>query len=761
LKQLFTIILFSIIFTTSCTSCEAQTEQQALEQLRMLTKDGNLPQESVVLSIENRFSNQKTGALAKLLRARIRLQNLDGNGAAEIANSNVIKQKTTLGDYALWLRGKGLMQATRYNEAVSAFQQLTVEFPASLRLRDAKLLWAESALNGGQPNNIQNILQDLLAKNDVAALLLLAKSFEASGNQANAITNYRKLYFVGAGSNEAKEAETKLTTWQQILTPNSADEAIMRFEKLIAAKNYVEAEKALLSFPINFTAAQNVKRIVMYSSLRKMNDAQNAFNLIPLTATEKLPAYNELAKGYANARLWPNARTVCDEMRRNFATNAMTPKTFVQVGMIARDAKNKLEENYYLQTTLSSYPNAVEIAQVQFEFAWMSHDAKNYLVSSQQLTEHLARYADKDTTYRGRAGYWSARDSELAGKIAEACALYDGLLARYDSNWYGYLAAQRITALRSQGKCTTLTAPNPTVAQAVANLKKVTVAAETSTAKEQEKIVKSSDLGTIGLFDWAIDELNDAQRTAPNSPKVNLGLARLYRLKFDKVNALLALAKSYPDYSQMKPEELSREEWDIFYQLTDWNLIKQWATARNLDKYQIAGFIRQESVFNPRAKSHANAYGLMQLLIPTAKTLAKQDGLGVDINGESLFQPAINIQLGTKYIRQQFDRFGRIEYVACAYNAGPNRVPQWTSTLPFEIDEFVEAIPFKETKGYVQGVIRNSAQYRRLYDENGQFKPNVGTKPLRNEIDTKTRDRIAEEFPDVRIDDSVIAEEEE
>ncbi len=759
MKNLFIIILFSTIFMTSCASCEAQTETQALEQLRMLTKDGNLPPENVVLQIENRFANSKTGALAKLLRARIRLQNSDGNGAAEILNSNVIKQKTTLGDYGLWLRGKSLMQANRSGEAVSVFQQLTTEFPTSVRLREAKLLWAESSLNGGQATNVPNILQDLAAKNDVAALLLSAKSFETSGNQTNAITIYRKIYFIGAGSNEAKESETKLISWSQILTPNNQDEAIMRFEKLVATKNYVEAEKTLASFPINFTPPQNVKRIVVYSALRKMSDAQNSFALIAMNATEKPEAYNQLAKGYANAKLWANARQVCDEMRRNFATNPLTPKTFAQVGIIAREAKNKVDENYFLQTALAAYPNAVDVAQTQFELAWMNHEARNYVVSSQQLTEHLARYADKDTTFRGRAGYWSARDSERAGKIAEACALYDGLLARYDANWYGYLAAQRITALRSQGKCNTITAPNPTVAQAVVNLKKVTVAAETSTAKEQERIVKSNDLGTIGLFDWAIDELSEAQRTAPNSPKVNLGLARLYRFKFDNVNALLALAKSYPDYSQMKPEELSREEWDIFYQLTNWDLIKQWANARQLDKYQIAGLIRQESVFSPRAKSGANAYGLMQLLIPTARILAKQDGLGVDINGESLFQPAVNIQLGTKYIRQQFDRFGRIEYVACAYNAGPNRVPQWTSTLSSEIDEFVETIPFKETKSYVQGVIRNSAQYRRLYDDNGQFKPNVGTKPLRNEVDTKTRERIAEEFPDVIIDDSISAAE--
>jgi len=85
-------------------------------------------------------------------------------------------------------------------------------------------------------------------------------------------------------------------------------------------------------------------------------------------------------------------------------------------------------------------------------------------------------------------------------------------------------------------------------------------------------------------------------------------------------------------------------------------------------------------------------------------------------------------------------------------NAGPNRVAPWRASLPGEIDEFVEDIPFKETKAYVQGVIRNSAQYRRLYDENGIFRSNVGTKPLRGEIDTKPHDQFVAEYPEIKID---------
>jgi soluble lytic murein transglycosylase len=742
------IIIFTLMFSVSCAS--GQTPEQSLQQLRNLTKDGKLPPESAVQQIESRFGDARIGALAKILRARIRLENNDGVGAANILNSNVFKQKTTVGDYALWLRGKSFIQANRYADAISSFQQLTAEFPTSLRFRDAKILWAESAFNAGQTQNVPNILTDLIAKNDVAALLLVAKSYEIAGNQTDAIINYRKVFLAGAGSNEAKEAELKLTGFGQTLTPRNQEEAIIRFEKLIATKNYVEAEKTIQSFQITFTDAQYLKLITMYSSLRKMSDAQIAFGKIRLTSPEKVEGYEQLSRGYANARLWSNARQVTDEMRRNYATSKLTPKTLISLGMLARDAKNKAEETYFLQLALSAYPNTVDVAQAQFELAWMQHENKNYLASSQQLTEHLARYADKDTTYRGRAGYWSARDSQLAGKLPEACALYESLLVRYDANWYGYLASQRLVSLRASGQCKSSVAPNQTVSQAIANLKKVTVYPETSTAKEQERLVRADDLSVIGLFDWATDELKEAAKTAPNSPKVNFTLANLHRRRDDNTSALLALAKSYPDYSQMKPEEMSREEWDIFYPLSNWNSIKLWSANRGLDAYQVAGLIRQESVFTVRAKSNANAFGLMQLLLPTARQTAKKYGSISPTSAEDLYNPALNIEIGTAYMKDQLTKYGRVEYLGVAYNAGPGRVSQWLNSIPTtEMDDWVEQIPFKETKGYVQGITRNRMQYARLYDMDGKFKPNVGTRPLRAEIDSKSREQLAQEFPEM------------
>lgn len=746
--------LLAMVSVFFCVGCSAQqTEAEALESLRQMTRDGKLPPDGVVADIEKRFSGKRTGALAKLLRARIKFENKDFAGAADVLRSDVFAKQTKLADYAIWLRGRSLQAAGDHSSAMAEFARLSKDFPDSLRADDALLLWADSAIAAGLQDQVEPKLSSLIAKHDPRALFAAARAAEASGDQAKAASYYRQTYFCGAGTQQAKDAETKLTAVMQPLSPQTVDEIRERANDLFIARNYVEADKAfadmLSRFPTAASPEVHLKRLVTFGGLKKMADAQAAFNAIPSSAAEKEKAFYELVTGYAGAKLWPDAHKAADEMRVQFPKGKLTPKAWVDAGIAARDARNKGEEQYFFGAALANYPNAIEVASAQFELAWIAHDQNDYQRSSQMFIDHLARYVDRDTTNRGKAGYWAARDSERASKTAEACTLYDAVIYRYGANWYGYLATQRLAAMRSQGKCSNIAVPNETVAKAAANLKTVTVAPETAGSDERARAAKSEDLSTIGLFDWAMDELNEAKKTAPTSPSINLSLARYYRMKGDNVNALLALAKSYPDYSQMFPEEMGREEWEIFYPQTAWDQIAAWSKNRSLDMYQVAGLIRQESVFNPRAKSGAQAYGLMQLLVPTARILARKYGNTASITGDSLFQPALNIELGTAYMRDQLDKFGRIEYMAVAYNAGPGRVPQWRASLPIEMDEFVEAIPFKETKGYVQGVIRNSAQYRRLYDERGNFKPNVGTKPLRAEIDSKPVDQLTAEFPDV------------
>lgn len=749
-------VLLIALFTVACT---AQPNPSAeLTTIRALMASGTLPAESVVADIEGRNAGTRTGALARLLRAYIKIDKGDHTGAAALLESDIFAEHTSLGDYALWLRGRSLLAAGRQAEAQQAFSGLVRGYPDSIRVRDAKILWAKSLLLNGGAGKVPEVLADLVRKNDGEAVILTANALEKAGRTSEAIGYFRRAYFYAAGTDASKTALTRLTELGEDPEPRTAEDLLARADDLYSARNYAASADAFdrlaAAFPQAVDERIRLKRITALAKAKKASQAAALLGELSARSDASPEAHYQVAVGYASGQQWPEAKALIAKMRRDFPVSEWTPKAMIDAGMEAREQRRRADESELLAAAVAAYPNAIDVAKAQFELAWLQHESGNFEISSRMLTEHLARYVDKDNTFRGQTGYWAARDSERAGKIDEACALYDGTAFRYGANWYGYLALDRLTRLRRDGKCQgTKRFPEGTlVGDAVRNLKVVTVAAESAGKRELAGLKRGADLSEAGLFDWSIEELKAAGETAENSPSVNLALAQHYRLKGDNVNALLTLAKSYPDYAQMFPEEMTRDEWDIFYPLTNWNEIKYWAKKRSLDPYNVAGLIRQETIFNARARSSANAYGLMQLLIPTARTMARKYGANTtSITAEVLYQPSLNIELGTAYMREQLSKYGRIEYMSVAYNAGPGRMVSWQRSLPEEIDEFVEKIPFNETRGYVKGVIRNSAQYRRLYDLDGRFKPNVGSKPVRAALDSMPGKDLAKTHPFVTV----------
>jgi soluble lytic murein transglycosylase len=711
-------------------------ELQARETLRSMTRGGVLPAEDAVARIESDFPRTTAGALAKIVHARIKLKANDFAGAVTLLDSSAIRDYTVIGDYALSMRGNTLEYINRHVEARVAYEQLVRDYPTSFKARDAMLHDEQMLIEDGQAAAVPAALKQLVAKDDAAALLLTAKASEQTGNTSSAIASYRRIYFFAPASAETAEAATSLTRLSSSTVPASAEEASARAAKLFAAKHFAEAFDAYTDsfarFPSSATPESQAHRSIAASNARRFPEAAAALNATPApTGEPRAEAMFNLALAYGRAKQWAQARSAAEDLRRAFPGSAWTTRAFVQLGQHAEDAKDDTNASYFYRAAVNFSSGAPEVTPAQFYLAWQAHEAKNFVESSRLLTEHLAVYAGNNSDFRGKAAYWAARDSERAGKLAEARAIYQGLQARYDANWYGYLAKQRLDTMARNGNVPRKDFPaDSPVGRAVANLQTVSVAEETARASEDERIAKADQLSIIGTDDWALEELNVASSVAPSSPRVNLAIAKVYRARNDNVQALNVLKRSYPDYSQMKPEEMRREEWDAFYPLAYWDIIAQESRARSLDPYQVAGLIRQESVFNPRAVSSAKAYGLMQVVVPTGIATAKRVGVDRAITMESLFEPRLNIQLGTAFLRDQIDKYGRIEYVAAAYNAGPGRVVQWRATLPLELDEWAEAVPFRETRLYIQGVVRNTLQYRRLYDLNGQFRAEVGARAV-------------------------------
>jgi soluble lytic murein transglycosylase len=178
---------------------------------------------------------------------------------------------------------------------------------------------------------------------------------------------------------------------------------------------------------------------------------------------------------------------------------------------------------------------------------------------------------------------------------------------------------------------------------------------------------------------------------------------------------LRALKRALPGAASASLESIPLPYWRILFPEPYWSIIKAEAAKNNVDPYLVAALIRQESEFNPSVISYANAWGLMQLLPSTGKTLARQEGM-THFQTFQLLDPETNIQLGTRYLKQTLDKFGGVpEYALAAYNAGDSRVQDWQTAGPYGgMDEFVESIPFTQTREYVQAILRNIEIYREI-----------------------------------------------
>jgi soluble lytic murein transglycosylase len=193
-------------------------------------------------------------------------------------------------------------------------------------------------------------------------------------------------------------------------------------------------------------------------------------------------------------------------------------------------------------------------------------------------------------------------------------------------------------------------------------------------------------------------------------------MARVYQDGGRYDRGIEIMKRSMPNYFAVDLPDMPRPYWEALFPKAYWADLRKYSVQNGLDPYLVASLIRQESEFNAQALSRANAVGLMQLLPKTGKTVAKQ----VKLKGYSapkLFTPSINLELGTRYFKDMVDKYnGQFEYALAAYNAGSDRVGDWLGQGHYrDPQEFVESIPFTETREYVQAILRNANVYRQLY----------------------------------------------
>ncbi len=229
------------------------------------------------------------------------------------------------------------------------------------------------------------------------------------------------------------------------------------------------------------------------------------------------------------------------------------------------------------------------------------------------------------------------------------------------------------------------------------------------------RIERSRLLRTAGLADLADAELRFGARNDGQPVLLAMEIAASADASYQGLRAMKALGG---DYLNLPLSGAPRQFWELLFPLPYRADLVASARARDLDPYLLAGLIRQESEFNPEALSRKNAYGLTQVQPGTGRIYAGRAGVA-RFTARALFQPAINLKIGATIFQAMLgDHGGSLEQTLASYNAGPNRAAQWIMWRSYrEPAEFVESIPFTETRDYVQAVLRNADIYRRLYEK--------------------------------------------
>jgi soluble lytic murein transglycosylase len=361
----------------------------------------------------------------------------------------------------------------------------------------------------------------------------------------------------------------------------------------------------------------------------------------------------------------------------------------------------------FYREIVDRFPQGRLAPYAHWKVAWLSLRQGRADAARQGFEEQIALYPGSQQV--PAAVYWRARLAEEEQNSPKAQVYYQKLSQRFRNYYYADLARERLLEL----KHATQPDADP-VLEKIPPIQLTSAYTQVEPPADDLRAQKAELLQNGGLTEFAMRELKMAAEEGGSS-WATAEMARLYRDNGQYYRALQLLKHAVPAYLAMELEALPRPYWEDLFPRPWWTDLKRYSSSNGLDPFLVASLIRQESEFNPEAISHANAFGLMQVLPSTGKKLAHS--MKVGFSSQQLLAPNFNLQLGTRYFRELVDHFnGHVEYALAAYNAGTDRVEAWLANGKYrDPQEFVESIPFTETREYVQSVLRNATVYKRLY----------------------------------------------
>ncbi len=615
-----------------------------------------------------------------------------------------------LSDYADYLGAQALISAQRAPEAVPLLDHFADRHPDSIFAANAPMLLADTYIQANNGPAAVRALQPLVGTpqaDHADVKYALARSYQLSGQSSQAIALYHSLYTTQPLSYEATQARVQLGVLGAAPT---AGERKIHADTLFNAKRYSEAnnEYALLRSDPSLSQPDR-DALEIYSAnceLKLKHLSRHDIDKLPTTSDDtaalKLYLYAEISR---NEKDRAGHDSYIAQMVAKFPQSRWLEEALYSGGnmyLLTHDAPQAI---YHYKLLVERFPNSIYAPSSHWREAWMNYRLRNYTEAARLMDEQVTLYGAGIEA--SSALYWRARIyEEQEHDFPHAAAYYHSLDKNYPNFYYGLMARRRLAVLGSQ--------PEVTQTPALAAVRVLPVPDLADVVPENDPhLIKAKLLANAALNEYIAPEINASPTSAQWGA---LAQAQIYASYGEITRALQSMKKSGISFFALPTSQVPTIYWHLIFPQPYWSDLVADSEKNGLDPYLVASLIRQESEFNPGANSPAHAMGLMQLLPSVGKENAKREGLK-GFSPNELYNPAINLQLGTRNLKGVLDRFGgQPEYALAAYNAGDLPVRAWMAAGDYkDIAEFVESIPYTETREYVQAIMRNRELYRQLY----------------------------------------------
>jgi soluble lytic murein transglycosylase len=616
-----------------------------------------------------------------------------------------------LDDYADYLGAQASLQANRPADAYALLDHFADRHPDSIFIATAPILLANAYLQSSDAQGALRVLQPLESApiaTHADFRYVLGRAYQLSGNTTQASQVYRKLYTQLPLSYEATQARTQL---QAMNVPLTAAERKSHADQLFNAKRYTEAgdeyhEIAKNSSGLSTADLDALRIYEAVCDLKLKHISRRDIEKLPNTGDDSaaLKLYM-LAEISRNEDDRSGHDAIIAQMVKRYPASRWLEEALYSGGnmyLLKHDAQQAI---YHYTTLCTLFPNSTYAPSAHWRAAWQNYRVRNYSEAARLMDEQIQRYAGGIEV--PSALYWRGRIYEdEEHNFAQAANYYQALSTTYINFYYAILARQRLKVLGPQAAV----APAP----ALANVHPGEVPELSDELPENDPhLIKARLLANASLNEYIGPEI----QASPDSAQWGaLAQAEIYVSYGEYTRALQSMKHSGISYFALPMQQVPDIYWQLLFPKPYWPDLVSNSQRNNLDPFLVASLIRQESEFNAGAVSKANAYGLMQLLPSVGKAEAKKAGIK-HFNANQLLNPTTNLQLGTMNLKQVLDRFGgQAEYALAAYNAGDVPIRQWLSSNDYkDVPEFVESIPYTETREYVQAILRNREMYRALY----------------------------------------------